>query len=357
MMTRNSAFPAWLAPAWREIARRMSPMPGAFKKLILAGILKPRRLRSVLLLVVAFRCLASENVPHAPFARWADLPSPGRIEVGLNYQESESYYFWAGGTRYKADDELRGENYGIDINQGFIALQYGVAKKWALDLSIGYTSVGWRYFSNFSTNGSSESTSGLMDTALGVRYQIFQECHPGDGWRPTLTFRAGGILPGTFDENFPFAPGVRSVAIEPELLLRKQFGWIGLGLYADGLFRWNKTSANDQWITSVGLFQKIAGWEFHAGYRHLGSVGGEDIHFDPATRLIDYPRAVRESNDSVEAGFDYTTPKLQIRMGFYSKVVFDGNNTDKKFWVGPYLEIPFVAFKPRQNTSPKHIGL
>jgi len=38
-------------------------------------------------------------------------------------------------------------------------------------------------------------------------------------------------------------------------------------------------------------------------------------------------------------------------------VVFDGNNTDKKFWVGPYLEIPFVVFKPRQNASLKHMGL
>ena len=285
--------------------------------------------------------VGSENVPHAPFAEWANVPAPGQLVVGAHYQESEAYYFWAGHTRYRVDYHLRGEHYGIDINQGYLQFQYGLTEKWAADLSVGYTTAGWRYFSNFGTNGRPQSTTGLMDISLGVRYQILNEAEGDSRWTPTLTFRAGAVLPGGFDESFPFAPGTRSTAIEPELLLRKHVGWEGFGLYGDGLFRWNHTSANDLYIVSVGFFQKIRQWELDAGYRHLGSINGSNIQYDPETRMIDYPRAVREIQDSIEAGFSYRIPRHDIRLSFYSRTVFDGSNTDKKFWLGGGVEVPF----------------
>jgi len=300
------------------------------------------------LVVTITTSVASENVPHVPFARWADLPARGQLEVGLVYQESEAYYIWDANQRYNVDWKKDGEHYGIDINQGYLTLQYGITKKWAADLAVGYTTAGWRYFSNFSTNGASESTSGLMDIALGVRYQIWKERE--HDWKPTLTFRAGAVLPGSFDEHFPFAPGMNSAAIEPELLVRKHFGWQGFGAYADGLFRWNKTSANDLYVMSVGLFQEIKNWQLNVGYRHMQCISGDDIQFDPSQpppndRYINYPRGVREINDSIEAGFSYTTPKRKIRFDFYTRTVFDGANTDKKFWIGGGISMPFDLIK------------
>ena len=293
------------------------------------------------------RLAATENVPHAPFAEWAAVPERGQLIVGLVYQESEAYRIWAGHDMHKVDWIRDGEHYGIDINQGYVAAQYGLTEKWAADFAIGYTTVGWRYFSNFATNGASQSANGLMDFAFGVRYQIFREGTGDCSWTPTLTFRAGAVLPGAFEEDFPFAPGTRSAAIEPELLLRKHFGWSGLGFYADNLFRWNRTTGNDLYIVSAGFFQKIQRWELNVGYRHLGTVTGGSIVFDPATRLITYPRGVRENNDSFEAGFNYTTPKRHTRLGFYSRTVFDGSNTDRKFWVGGFVEMPFNLLKSK----------
>lgn len=310
------------------------------------SVTKAGWLRILVLAAAALPALASENVPHAPFAQWANLPARGELQVGIFYEESEAYYFWDASERYKVDYKKSGEHYGIDINQGYLTFQYGISERWAADLAVGYTTAGWRYFSNGgNTNGGSESTTGLMDIAFGVRYQILKEDEEGDSCWPTLTFRAGAVIPGSFDEHFPFAPGVSSAAIEPELLARKHFGWQGFGAYFDGLFRWNKTSANDQWIIAVGFFQQIKGWELNAGYRHLGSVSGDDIHYDPTTREIDYPRAVRENNDAIEAGFSYTTPKRRIRYGFYTRTVFDGSNTDKKFWLGGNVTIPFSLLK------------
>jgi hypothetical protein len=266
---------------------------------------------------------------------WADIPLPGQFVVGGVYEESESYHMWVGNRQENVTWKARGESFGIDINQGYLALQYGIAAKWAADLNVGMTTVGWRYFAN----GEIKSTTGVMDSSFGVRYQIFNEDQVSPAWLPTLTFRAGAVVPGSISKDLAFTPGTRSTAIEPELLLRKHFGWPGLGVYGDGLFRWNRTTGNDQYITVIGLFQQIKGWEFAAGYRHLQTISGDSISFDPAdpTSLV-YPRSVREISDSIEAGFSYTTLNRRIRYGLHTRTVFDGNNTDRKFWVGASLD-------------------
>ena len=283
--------------------------------------------------------LASENVPHRPFGQWADVPERGQFVFGLVYQESEAYRIWAGHEFHDITVKSGGEKYGIDINQGYVALQYGITEKWAADLNVGATTLGWRAFV---TNRSVRATTGLMDLSLGVRYQVFNETNADLPWLPTLTFRAGAVLPGSYSQQIAFAPGVRSAGIEPELILRRHFGWPGLGGYADGLYRWNRTTGNDQYIVSVGLFQQIKGWELDAGYRHLQTISGGGISFDPSNPggLV-YPRDTRETNDAIDAGFSYTTFKHRIRYAFESRTVFDGSNTDRKFWVGASIDIPF----------------
>jgi hypothetical protein len=299
-------------------------------------------------LAIAPGLSASENVPHAPFAQWANLPDHGQMVVGVFYDESEAYHIWANNNYQNVTVHANGERYGIDINQGYITLQYGITKQWAADLAIGYTTVGWRYFGvagDPNPTQQSRSTSGLMDTSLGVRYQVFEEATAPSPWIPTLTVRAGAVLPGTYSQGFPFSPGVRSTAVEPEVLARKHFGWTGLGAYGDALFRWNRTTANDQYIVSAGLFQEIKGWEIQAGYRHLGSTSGQSIGM--AGNVITYPVATRESNDAIEAGFNYTTSKRKWQYGFYSRAVVDGGNSDGKFWFGGYVNIPISIYSPK----------
>ena len=285
--------------------------------------------------MVAPRLLASENVPYRPYAYWANLPEPQQFVAGLVYEESEAYHIWADGDYHNIKVTAGGEYYGIDINQGFLALQYGIAERWAADLEVGGTSLGWR---SFDTNHTVQSTVGLMDWTLGFRYQLLKEIETN--WTPTLTFRVALVMPGTYNQHIAFAPGLRSVALEPELLARKHFGWRGFGSYFDGAFRWNKTTLNNQYLISVGFFQQIKRWELDVGYRHLQTLTGGDIIYYP-DGTINYPRDTRENNDAIEAGFSYTTSKRQIRYGFQSRTVVDGNNTDAKFWVGGSIDIPF----------------
>ena len=94
-------------------------------------------------------------------------------------------------------------------------------------------------------------------------------------------------------------------------------------LYGDGLYRWNRTTGNNQYIIATGLFQQIKGWEIDFGYKHLQTLSGSDIIYpvDPATNdgfNIIYPRDPRENYDAIEFGFSYTTSKtpLALRLPF-----------------------------------------
>jgi len=286
---------------------------------------------------LALSASASENVPHRPFAYLANLPVKGQFIAGFLYEESEAYHILAPRRQYDVTYKKEGESYGIDATQGYVTAQYGLTERWAFDLSAGATTVGSRSFSG----GQVESTTGLMDVGFGVRYGIWRESAENPAWMPTLVFRAGAVLPGTYEKESDFAPGMRSAAIEPEFLARKHFGWTGFGSYADLLYRWNKTIGNDQYLASVGVFQEIKSWELNVGYRHLQSLAGESIQYDPANPAdMIYPRNERENNDAIEAGFSYTTSKHHVRLGFHTRTIFDGSNTDRKFWIGGSVDVP-----------------
>ena len=74
--------------------------------------------------LATFTATASENVPHRPFAMWADVPARGQFVLGLVYEESEAYHVWTGGHQYhNVTVKSGGEEYGIDVNQGYLAMQ------------------------------------------------------------------------------------------------------------------------------------------------------------------------------------------------------------------------------------------
>jgi opacity protein-like surface antigen len=296
----------------------------------------------LLIAAPASTVLASEDVAQRPFAYWADVPDAGQFVLGMVYEQAKSYTIYANGQRIPVKVESGGENYGIDVRQGYLALQYGLTDRWALDLEAGGTTVGWRAFSPAPGYGI-QSTIGIMDISLGARYQIFNEAWATNSpWLPTLTFRAGGIVPGTYSQSIAFAPGFRSAGIEPEILARKHFGWTGFGAYGDALYRWNMTTENDNMVLAVGFFQQIKGWELDVGYEHLQTFSGGDITFTDPNDLstIQYPRAVREISESILAGFSYTTAKRHWKYGFHSRIVVAGNNTDLKPWLGASIDIP-----------------
>jgi hypothetical protein len=314
-------------------------------------LLKNRLGLLVLLLATAASAPASEDAPRRPFAQWADVPARGQLVWGTLYEQSEAYYVWAGTTRHNITViPSDGEHYGIDIRQGYFTLDYGLTERLAVDANFGATTVGWRAFN---PDGSISKTTGWMDSSLGLRYQIFSEKQAAASrWTPLLTFRTAVVVPGSYNESLAFAPGNHSVAAEPSLLLRKEFGWPGLGIWGDAYYRW-MDRGSDQYMGSIGLFQKISRWELDVGFRHLQAVGGQDLTLigpqAPYNGII-YPSDVREISESIDAGFSYTTVKHSIRLGFHARKTLAGRNTDSKLWLGAWIDIPFQIFN-RQNQS------
>ncbi|HUR46313.1 MAG TPA: transporter [Candidatus Saccharimonadales bacterium] len=297
-----------------------------------------------LLVITLFASLVhgTENATRKPFAEWANLPEPNQLTVRLWYMEGEAYHVWYGRQRQDITVHKHGEDYGIDPMQGMILLEYGLAPNWAADLNVGYGTVGSR---SFNANANSESATGFLDTTLGVRYQIWDEEHASCSWQPTLTFRAGAILPGRYNREFPFAPGNRSAAIEPSFLVRKHVGWKGFGVYGDVLYRWMRTSGDDQYMASFGFFQEVKNWTLSAGYRHFQQLSGYDLTPVPVGSPLAYSPQVREISDAFEAGFQYVTPKSGYKLGFFTRKTFDGSNTDSAFLVSAFVEFPFGGSK------------
>lgn len=297
-----------------------------------------------LLALTTFQLPASEDEPRAPFAQWADVPRMGQLVFGAFYEQSEAYHIWQmGNNRANINLRVGGENYGIDYRQGYFMLDYGLTERWAADLNLGGTTVGWRSFDN----GGIQETTGAMDPTFGVRYQLFNEATALSPWIPTLTFRAGGFVPGSYNQHIPFAPGNHGAGIEPSILFRKHVGWPGFGVWGDAFYRWEHTIGADQYMASFGVFQQIKQWELDVGYRHFQTISGEDIQLGPpgsssgAYQSIVYPTDVREINDSIDAGFSFTTSKKHWQYGFHARKTFDGSNTASSLWLGAYVNIPF----------------
>ena len=70
---------------------------------------------------------AGENEPRRPFAQWAVLPQPGQWLFGTFYEQFEAYHIWQqGNNRVAVNTRVNGENYGIDVRQGYFTLDYGI---------------------------------------------------------------------------------------------------------------------------------------------------------------------------------------------------------------------------------------
>jgi len=329
LLRASSAISRAPLPAICLLGRRRSAASCCFK---LAAFPARYFVGLIWLGMLAWPVIASENAPHRPFALWADVPDQGQFVLGAVYQQADASAFWAAGQRHSVPDDSVS---GVHLNQGYFAIQYGISERWAADLNLGYTKQTYQG----SPAQAETSTSGIMDWSFGLRYQLCNEAWAQSAWLPTATFRAGFVLPGSFDQYSPFSPGLRSAAIAPELLLRKHFAWEGFGSYGDGLYRWNRTSGNDQYIIALGFFQQLKHWEIDLGWRHLQTLSGSDITV-AADGTISYPRSPRENSESIEAGVSYTTATRHYRYAGQVRSVLDGNNADEKFWFGFSVDFP-----------------
>jgi hypothetical protein len=267
------------------------------------------------------------------FGQSAWLPAPKQFKVTPGFSFSTFDEFWAG------DKKVSNPPNGDSLNQytGYIALEYGILQNFAADATIGYTATSTDAF------GGNASDDGLMDTSLGLRYRLVDEFNSSHPWAPTVTLRAGVVIPGTYDENAPFSAGDGAHAFEGSLLLGKAIGATGFGLYGDIGYRVRENPVPDDVFGTAGVYQQIGPVTLAVGYRHIQSVSGIDIggsDFNPALGASHGFPAVKEINQLVEGGITFTDKGGRNYQFSVAKSV-DGRNTGDKWVFGFNVTLPF----------------
>jgi hypothetical protein len=294
------------------------------------------------LLLFGWETFAAENMPKKPFGQEALIPDEHQWIVTPLYQYTEFDNVWIGGRK---QDITFPVDHGFDQNDFTIMAEYGFHTNWAVDAMIGFTDLATRAWST--PPGSVRHTRGLSDTTYGLRYQVWNERTAESKWTPTLTLRAGGIYRGTYQKDFPFAPGSGGVGIEVEAMAQKSFGWEGLAGYATAGYRDIRSGANSQLFATVGINQKFRGVTLSAGYRHQQSTTGFDARATGITgNTIVYTSYAKEINEQFEAGIGYTD-KHDRHWQFYYQGNFDGRNTGDKDTYGIYVSFPIGGKRGR----------
>lgn len=255
-------------------------------------------------------------------AQSAWLPAPKQLVATPSVSFQTYDEFWAGDVKVKLPDD-------VDQYYGGIMLEYGITPVLAADLTIGYTRVETKAF------GGDGEDDGLADTSFGLRWKFLDEEATVSAYTPTLTLRAGGIIEGTYDENFPFSAGDGASGAQVSLLLGKEFGQSGFGIFGDFGYRYRGEHVPDDLFGSFGIYQSIKSFTLSVGYRHIQGLSGEDIG-DPGFRFPE----VREIQQNIEAGVGYTDRGGRFYQFFYAHTL-DGKNTGDKDIFGLSASIPF----------------
>ena len=252
----------------------------------------------------------------AQFSAW--LPAAGETILTPSYSFSTFDEFWAGGTKVELPDDMRQHTWAFTV-------EYGITELLAADATIGYTWVDAPAFD--------DEDDGLADTTFGLRYKIMDQDPDGFPLWPTAAIRVGGIIEGTYDENFPFSAGDGATGVEASLLLAKQI-CPNFGLFGDIGYRYRNHDVPEDIFGSVGAYATYYGFTLSAAYRHVQGLDGDDIG-DPGFRFPE----VREINRNFEAGLGYRDPGGRYYQVFYARTI-GGINTGEKDIFGVSASIP-----------------
>ncbi len=261
---------------------------------------------------------------HAQYSAW--LPDERQFVVTPGFVYSTFDKFWVGDTR--VDNPPNGKS--LDQYITFLSVEYGILPDLAADLTVGYT---WTDTKAFGASGTRDD-NGLADTYFGLRYRIWDEQKHDECLLPTIAVRVGGIIAGTYDENFPFSAGDGAHGLEGSLLLAREI-CPGFGLFGDIGYRFRDEDVPNDFFASGGFYMGYAGFNATVAYRHVRGMSGTDIG-DPG---FTFPE-LKEITHNLEFGLGYTDAGERHYQVFYARTI-DGRNTGQKNIIGVSASFPF----------------
>ena len=265
---------------------------------------------------------------HSLCAQSAWLPQRGQLITtpGYSYQTFDEYF--AAKTRSQLPANLT-------QHTAFLNFEYGIFRDVAADLTLGYSRTRFR-----PPGSPTLHSDGLTDTQVGLRIRVLDE-QTGGPWMPTVTFRVGGVIAGTYDVVFasPINPGDGANAFELSLLTGKTFGKSGFGIYADIGYRSRDNDVPDDVFGRVGVFQQLGPVTLGVGYRHVEGISGGDIGGLGFGTTYGFAQ-VREIERVIDAAITYTDRGGRGYQFTYSRTL-SGRNTGDKSDFGFSISVPW----------------
>ena len=256
------------------------------------------------------------------------LPGEQKVVVTPSFVFQQFDEFWMGETKVDLGGHLRQQT-------ALLGVDYGITDDLALDATVGWV---WSEADGVFDDGDDD---GLTDTTFGIRQRLVDETTFDQWWLPSIALRIGGIIEGTYDENFPFSAGDGASGAEVSLIGGKTI-CPGFGLYGDVGYRYRDGDVPDEWFGSSGFF---VGWKFisfSAGYRFFHGLEGNDIGDAEFGARLAAGRAafplVREISQNLEAALGFTDPGGRHYQIFYAKTI-DGRNTGEKDIYGAAIHL------------------
>jgi hypothetical protein len=253
------------------------------------------------------------------------LPEARKLVVTPSYVYQDFDEVWLG----KNEVGLSGD---LWQHAAFLGFDYGITEDIAVDLTVGWVwSETDAQMPGLGPGADNLTDDGLADTGFGIRKRFIDETDFDIWCIPSLAMRAGGIIAGTYDENFPFSAGDGAYAAEVSLLGGKTI-FTGFGWYGDVGYRY-RDGVPDDFFGAAGLF---VSWKFlslTAGYRFTEGLSGPDIGEPEFT----FPE-VKEISQNIEASLGFTDPGGRHYQVFYAHTI-DGRNTGKRDIFGAALSL------------------
>jgi hypothetical protein len=217
------------------------------------------------------------------------------------------------------------------------SFEYGLREFLTLDLTIGYV----RGFPISGPMGTSDVNDGLYDVHLGMRFAIWDELETDRAWAPTVSFRFGGIIEGTYEANgalYPAIPGDKASGIEGELSFGKMLPH-DFGVTSDFGIRVRNKNIPIEWHFRFATFKTFFDvLTISAAYDQWAATSGIDVGgpgWDPSRF-----REVKEISRNIELSAGASDPWGTYWAFYYARTV-DGRNTGLKDIFGFSLSATF----------------
>lgn len=219
---------------------------------------------------------------------WLLPAGEGSLSAGASFSAFDT--FFVGTTKMTLPADIKQRSL-------YATLEYGIAPRWALDLSLGHTET------KFDPPGASFRRGGIDDTHLGISYALLEE----NGATPAVAVRFGAIIKGDYsvlNSLPPINPGDGANGLEVSLLAGKSFAE-GFSAYGELGYRNRNNDVPDDFVFVAGLNKRIGAVNLNVAYRRTDGLSGGDIGGPGFGSSFGFPQ-VKEVSQSVEGGVSYT---------------------------------------------------